>query len=46
MLEYSNKKTTKKKIEENFLFVGTESENVYSYYQKFSKKIKEFLNYF
>ena len=45
MLEYSNKKTTKKKIEENFLFVGTESENVYSYYQKFSKKMTECLNY-
>ena len=43
--EYSNNQTTQNKIEKNFLLVEEESENVYFYYQKFSKEMAEFLNY-
>ena len=37
--------TTKNKIEENFLLDGAETENVYSLYQQFSKKMAEYLNF-
>ena len=37
--------TTKNKIEENFLLDGAETENVYSLYQNFSKKMAEYLNF-
>ena len=36
---------TQNKIEENFLLDGAETENVYSLYQQFSKKMAEYLNF-